>query len=327
MKNYLSLVEANYSTVKSDDCFTLKSKDSYYQSSSSPVEASNSKSTAESCSSSAEAKKLNKIGSVIEPNYPTVKLNDCVDFETKSDHEIMHSNVDLKCLSPTVEERENTKSLAPSCSLPINDEQFILSEEHPRDCDIYMINYGRQWHVLVNLDNHCDPHLALCSALMNTFTTYKHAIVIIRNVCIAIFCEPNGSFYVFEPSDGNCNGVAHCNERATVFKFVNLSALETFLRSLANGLSCESFHIIPAKFSNLCQDNIIQKQIIHKERFSRAMFKVFPKSFYKRKSKRQREPSRIPMRKLLNRFKKRCFRKPMKRFILQNIPSSSNLHN
>ena len=57
------------------------------------------------------------------------------------------------------------------------------------------------------------------------------------------------------------------------------------------------------------------------------MFKVFPKSFYKRKSKRQREPSRIPMRKLLNRFKKRCFRKPMKRFILQNIPSSSNLHN
>ena len=41
LKNYRSLVEANYSVVKSDDCFTLKSKDS---SQSSPVEASYSKS-------------------------------------------------------------------------------------------------------------------------------------------------------------------------------------------------------------------------------------------------------------------------------------------
>lgn len=40
LKKYQSLVEANYSVVKSDDCFTLKSKDS----SSSPVEASYSKS-------------------------------------------------------------------------------------------------------------------------------------------------------------------------------------------------------------------------------------------------------------------------------------------
>ena len=59
-------------------------------------------------------------------------------FETKSDVKIIYSNVDSKCL-PTVEEKENIKSAASSCCLVINDEQFLLSEEHKLDCDIYRI--------------------------------------------------------------------------------------------------------------------------------------------------------------------------------------------
>ena len=45
LKKCRSLVEANYATVKSDDCFTLKSNDSLrFHASSLPVEANNSKS-------------------------------------------------------------------------------------------------------------------------------------------------------------------------------------------------------------------------------------------------------------------------------------------
>ena len=98
MKNDQSLIEANCSVVKSDDCFTLKSKDS----SSSPVEASYSKSvqfgpinsTVESNSSFVEEKEFNKIGSLAEPNYSTLKSSDCLNFE-KSDLDIIHSNIDL----------------------------------------------------------------------------------------------------------------------------------------------------------------------------------------------------------------------------------------
>ena len=202
LKTCRSFVEANCVTVKSDDCFTLKSNDSlHFHTSSLPVEAmpfEPAGSTVESCSLSVEAKELKKVGSLVDAKYSTVKSNDCLDFETKSDVKIIYSNVDSKCLS-TVEEKENIKSAASSCCLVINDEQFVLSEEHKLDCDIYRINYGERRQVLVNSDNTCDPHLTLCSALMDTFTTFKRAIVILRNVSVAIFCEPNGSFYTFEP--------------------------------------------------------------------------------------------------------------------------------
>ena len=129
-----------------------------------PVEANNSKSvpfgpadsTVESCSLSVEAKELKKIGSFADAKYSTVKSNDCLDFETKSDIKIIYSNVDSKCLS-TVEEKENIKSAASSCCLVINDEQFVLSEEHELDCDLDRINYGERQQVLVNSDNTCDP--------------------------------------------------------------------------------------------------------------------------------------------------------------------------
>ena len=69
LKTCRSLVEANYATVKSDDCFTPKSNDSlHFQMSSLPVEANNSKSvsfgpadsTVEFCFLFVEAKELKK---------------------------------------------------------------------------------------------------------------------------------------------------------------------------------------------------------------------------------------------------------------------------
>ena len=177
LKTCRSFVEANYATVKSDDCFTLKpglkSNDSlHFHASSLPEEAmpfEPADSTVETCSLSVEAKELKKIGSLVDAKYSTVKSNDCLDFETKSDVKIIYSNIDSKCLS-TVEEKENIKRAASSCCLVINDEQFVLSEEHKLDCDIYRINYGERLQVLVNSYNTCDPHVTLCSALTDTFT-------------------------------------------------------------------------------------------------------------------------------------------------------------
>ena len=137
LKTCRSLVEANYATVKSDDCFTLKSNDSlHFQTSSLPMEANNSKSVwfapadstaVELCFLFIEAKELKKIGSLVDAKCSTAKSNDCLDFETKSDVEIICSKVDSKCLS-VIEEKENIKSSAFSCCLVINEEQFVLSE-------------------------------------------------------------------------------------------------------------------------------------------------------------------------------------------------------
>ena len=46
--------------------------------------------------------------------------------------------------------------------------------------------YGKRQQGKVSLVN-ADEYSSLCLALMNTCTTYKHAIVILRNVTLAIF--------------------------------------------------------------------------------------------------------------------------------------------
>ena len=67
--------------------------------------------------------------------------------------------------------------------------------------------------------------LKLCSALMNTFTTYKQAIVIFRNITLTILTESNGSFYTFDPHARNHDGMPNSNGTATVLNleiWVNL---------------------------------------------------------------------------------------------------------
>ena len=106
--------------------------------------------------------------------------------------------------------------------------------EEQLDCD--SINYEKRLQGLINANDTLNPCLSLCSALMNTFTTYKQAIVIFRNITLTILTESNGSFYTFDPHarnhDGNSNGTA------TVLKFGDLGELGTFLCSLANELKC-----------------------------------------------------------------------------------------
>ena len=54
--------------------------------------------------------------------------------------------------------------------------------------------------------------------------------------------------------------------------------------------------------------------------------KFFLKSTFKSKLRRNREPSRIPVKKVLNYLRRKCYRTAMKRFISKNFPVSSHLH-
>ena len=98
---------------------------------------------------------------------------------------------------------------------------------------------------VINANDTLNPCLSLCSALMNTFTTYKQAIVIFRNITLTILTESNGSFYTFDPHARNHDGMPNSNGTATVLKFGDLGELGPFLCSLPNELKCEYFEIIP----------------------------------------------------------------------------------
>ena len=95
----------------------------------------------------------------------------------------------------------------------------ITNDEHSSkcvdNCDIYSLKYGKRRQGMVNVDEYS----SLCSALVNTFTTYKHAIVILRNATLAIFSASDCSFYTFDPHARNSDGMPYSHGTATVLKF------------------------------------------------------------------------------------------------------------
>ena len=100
------------------------------------------------------------------------------------------------------------------------------------------INYEKRLQGLINANDTLNPCLSLCSALMNTFATYKQAIVIFRNITLTILTETNGLFYTFDPLARDHDDMPNSNGTATVLKFGDLGELRTFLCSLANELKC-----------------------------------------------------------------------------------------
>ena len=237
-------VEANNSTIELHLAVEAKEKLSeYIESKSLPVEVKENFAIVNS-----------KYGSLVEANHSF--LNSC--FETNSESispvESIHSTLQSNSFS-TFESKENFSSTTLNFRLLNNvehsskcfgpTERRFAGYEEQLDCDIYSINYEKRLQGLINANDTLNPCLSLCSALMNTFTTYKQAIVIVRNITLTILTESNGSFYTFDPHARNHDGMPNSNGTATVLKFGDLGELGPFLCSLPNELKCEYFEIIP----------------------------------------------------------------------------------
>ena len=238
-------VEANNSTIELHLAVEAKERLSeYIESKSLPVEVKENFAIVNS-----------KYGSLVEANH-SFPANSC--FETNSESispvESIHSTLQSNSFS-TFESKENFSSTTLNFRLLNNvehsskcfgpTERRFAGYEEQLDCDIYSINYEKRLQGLINANDTLNPCLSLFSALMNTFTTYKQAIVIFRNITLTILTESNGSFYTFDPHARNHDGMPNSNGTATVLKFGDWGELGPFLCSLPNELKCEYFEIIP----------------------------------------------------------------------------------
>ena len=223
-------VEANNSTIELHLAIEAKEKLSeYIESKSLPVEVKENFAIVNS-----------KYGSLVEGSHSFP--NSC--FETNSESispvQSIHSTLQSNSFS-TFKTKKNFSSTTlnfrllnsvehPSKCFGPTERRFAGYEEH-LDCDMYGINYEKRLQGLINANDTLNPCLSLCSALMNTFTTYKQAIVIFRNITLTILTESNGSFYTFDPHARNHDGMPNSNGTATVLKFGDLGELGTFLCS------------------------------------------------------------------------------------------------
>ena len=237
-------VEANNSTIELHLAVEAKEKLSeYIESKSLPVEVKENFAIVNS-----------KYGSLVEANHSFPNSYFETNSESISPVESIHSTLQSNSFS-TFESKENFSSTTLNFRLLNNvehsskcfgpTERRFAGYEEQLDCDIYSINYEKRLQVLINANDTLNPCLSLCSALMNTFTTYKQAIVIFRNITLTILTESNGSFYTFDPHARNHDGMPNSNGTATVLKFGDWGELGPFLCSLPNELKCEYFEIIP----------------------------------------------------------------------------------
>ena len=212
-------VEANNSTIELHLAVKAKEKLSeYIESKSLPVEVKENLAIVNS-----------KYGSLVEANHSFP--NSC--FETNAESislvESIHSTLQSNSFS-TFESKENFSSTTLNFRLLNNvehsskcfgpTERRFAGYEEQLDCDIYSINYEKRLQGLINANDTLNPCLSLCSALMNTFTTYKQAIVIFRNITLTILTESNGSFYTSDPHARNHDGMPNSNGTATALIYV-----------------------------------------------------------------------------------------------------------
>ena len=188
-----------------------------------------------------------KYGSLVEGNHSFPNSCFKTNSESISPMKSIHSTLQSNSFS-TFESKENFSSTTLNFCLLNNvehcskcfgpTERRFAGYEEQLDCDIYSINYEKRLQRLINANDTLNPCMSLCSALMNTFTTKKQAIVIFRNITLTILTESNGSFYTSDPHARNHDGMPNSNGTATVLKFGDLDELGTFLCSLANELKC-----------------------------------------------------------------------------------------
>ena len=240
-------VEANNSTIELHLAIEAKEKLSeYIESTSLPIEVKENFAIVNS-----------KYGSLVEGNHSFP--NSC--FETNSESispvKSIHSTLQSNFFS-TFESKENFSSTTLNFLLLNNvehsskcfgpTERRFAGYEEQLDCDIYSINNDKRLQGLINANDTLNPCLSLCSALMNTFTTYKQAIVIFRNITLTILTESNGSFYTFDPHARNHDGMPNSNGTATVLKFGDLGELGTRRVSARHKAALQCFQKWRRKF-------------------------------------------------------------------------------
>ena len=78
------------------------------------------------------------------------------------------------------------------------------------------------------------PYVTLCSALMDTFSQYKYAILILQGYMIGIIFGIDSVFYVFDLHGRDEHGMPNPNGIAVVTSYENIDDL---------GYHLHSFHV------------------------------------------------------------------------------------
>ncbi len=101
------------------------------------------------------------------------------------------------------------------------------------------------------------PYITLHSALMDTFSQYKYAILILQGYMIGIIFGKDSNFYVFDLHGRDEYGMPNPNGIAVVMSYENIDDLEYNLHSLSCLLNRNAFEITPVEFVQLnhaCHD-------------------------------------------------------------------------
>jgi hypothetical protein len=93
-----------------------------------------------------------------------------------------------------------------------------------------MAGKDRQGSIITNEHEVGAPYVNFGSALMNTFTQSKDAILILDGYMMALMHDINCFFYLFDPHARNSFGMSDPNGTAVVFEFLKSQFIPNYLK-------------------------------------------------------------------------------------------------
>ena len=180
-------------------------------------------------------------------------------------HDYIKNNDLPKEVEPIVAKNSMTAILQ-NTNLPIEVEPIVAQ----KDSQIWHVKYGQYLQGLIpnndGLEAIDTPYVTLRSALMDTFSQYKYAILILQGYMIGIIFGIDPVFYVFHSHGRDEHGMPNPNGIAVVMSYENIDDLEYHLHSFSGVLNRNAFEITPVEFVQLnhaCHDCSMSESNLH----------------------------------------------------------------
>ena len=206
-------------------------------------------------------------------------------IHSNCDHTIYGAGIDVGCL-PTkntlynfeyirnndlpnevepVVAKNSVTTILKNTNLPIEVEPIVAHT----DSQIWHVKHGQYFQGFIANNNGLEtidtPYITLRSVLMDTFSQYKYAILILQGYRIGVF-GIDSIFYVFDSHGRNEYGMPDPNGTAVVMCYENIDDLEYHLVSLSCLLNQNAFEITPVEFvpfDHACNDYSMSESNLH----------------------------------------------------------------
>ena len=180
------------------------------------------------------------------------------------DHTIYGIGIDAGSRVEPIVAKNSITAILQNTNLPIEVQPIVAQ----KDTQIWHVKHGQYLQSFIANNDGVETvdtlYVTLHSALMDTFSQHKYAILILQGYMIGIIFGIDSIFHVFDSHGRDEHGMPNPNGIAVVMSYENIDDLEYHLHSLSCLSNRNAFEITPVEFVQLnhaCHDYSMSESV------------------------------------------------------------------